>query len=203
LPVRAVVFDVGETLVDEDRYWRKVAALAGLRPHVVTAALGVTIARREEHTELWHHLGMEQPSGFEDVVYERVDVYPDAVQCLEMLRAEGYVLGASGNQGEALENWLRAIGLPLDVIGSSASWGERKPAAAFYDRLVAEVGLPASEIAYVGDRVDNDIEPAAAAGLVAVHVRRGPWGLLQPPSAAARVVVESLAELPAALASVA
>ena len=37
----------------------------------------------------------------------------------------------------------------------------------------------ADELAYVGDRVDNDVLPAAAAGLVAVHVRRGPWGRLQ------------------------
>jgi len=203
LPIRAVFFDVGETLVDEDRYWREVAELAGLRPHVVMAALGVTIARGEEHTKLWRHLGLEKPTCVGDVVYERADLYPDAISCLETLRDEGYVLGASGNQGDALETWLRELDLPLDVIGSSASWGVRKPAAGFYDRLVEEVGLPAAEIAYVGDRVDNDVEPAAAAGLVAVHVRRGPWGLLQPPSAPARVVVESLVELPAALASVA
>ena len=39
--VRAVFFDVGETLVDEERYWREVARAAGLGPHVVWAALGV------------------------------------------------------------------------------------------------------------------------------------------------------------------
>jgi FMN phosphatase YigB (HAD superfamily) len=57
-----------------------------------------------------------------------------------------------------------------------------------------------SEVAYVGDRVDNDVLPALAAGLVAVHVRRGPWGLLQetPDSVP---VIDSLAELARTLAS--
>ena len=32
--------DVGETLVDEERWWRVLAERAGLQPHVVWAALG-------------------------------------------------------------------------------------------------------------------------------------------------------------------
>jgi len=41
----------------------------------------------------------------------------------------------------------------------------------------------------------------AIAGLVAVHVRRGPWGRLQPTPAQATLGLDSLAELPDALAS--
>ncbi|MBN8901527.1 MAG: HAD family hydrolase, partial [Rhodospirillales bacterium] len=37
-------------------------------------------------------------------------------------------------------------------------------------------GVPAAEIAYVGDRLDNDVLPARAAGMTAVFLRRGPWG---------------------------
>src|SRR5207342_2253887 len=59
--LKAVVFDVGETLVDEERWWRRLADREGLQPHVVWAALGVTIARGEEHEALWGHLGIEQP----------------------------------------------------------------------------------------------------------------------------------------------
>ncbi len=51
----------------------------------------------------------------------------------------------------------------------------------------------------MGDRVDNDVLPALAAGLVAVHVRRGPWGLLHEAPAGA-ISIRSLAELPAVLA---
>ncbi len=59
----------------------------------------------------------------------------------------------------------------------------------------------ADEVAYVGDRVDNDVLPAAAAGLVAVHVRRGPWGRLQPTPREATLGLDDLASLPEALAS--
>ena len=57
------------------------------------------------------------------------------------------------------------------------------------------------EVAYVGDRVDNDVLPAAAAGLVAIHVRRGPWGRLQRRRPRRRRAVDDLASLPDALAS--
>ena len=56
MALKGVVFDVGETLVDEERWWRRLADREGLQPHVVWAALGVTIARGEEHEALWRHL---------------------------------------------------------------------------------------------------------------------------------------------------
>jgi FMN phosphatase YigB (HAD superfamily) len=83
-------------------------------------------------------------------------------------------------------------------VSSSERWGVEKPAASFFERVVAEAGRPAPEVAYVGDLVRNDIEPALAAGLVAVHIRRGPWGHVEvPPPEAIRI--RSLDELPEAL----
>lgn len=200
VPIRAVFFDVGETLVDERRYWREVAQLADVPEHALWAALGVTIARGEDHTALFAHLGVERPAAIDDlVVYRRDDLYPDALPCLAAVRSAGYRVGLAGNQSAALEAWARSEGLPVDVIGSSASWGVRKPLAAFFERLVVEAGYAAAEVAYVGDRVDNDVEPAAAAGLAAVWIRRGPWGLLQRDTEAAALQIDSLADVPALL----
>lgn len=202
MSVRAVFFDVGETLVDEERYWRAVADAAGLGPHVVWAALGVTIARGEEHWELWRHLGVERPrDAWDSVVYSTDDLYPDAMGCLERLRSAGALVGIAGNQNAALEAWARSAELPVDVVTGSASLGVRKPAPAFFDGLARLAGVPAAEIAYVGDRADNDVAPALDAGMVAVHLRRGPWGRLQETPAGA-IAIESLTELPSALASV-
>lgn len=199
MPLRAVFFDVGETLVDERRYWREVAELAHVPEHALWAALGVTMARGEDHTALFAHLGIERPAEVDDVVvYRRDDLYPDAVPCLVAMRAAGYRVGLAGNQSAALEAWARAEQLPVDVIGSSASWGVRKPSPAFFERLVEEAGCPPGEVAYVGDRLDNDVAPAAACGLVAVWLRRGPWGLLQRGGNEATLEVASLAELPEA-----
>ena len=100
-----------------------------------------------------------------------------------------------------MEHWARNEALPADVISSSASLGVKKPDPRFFELVVDSAGCDAAEVAYVGDRVDYDVLPAAAAGLVAVHVRRGPWGMIQvtPPEAA--IVIDDLASLPDALAS--
>lgn len=57
-----------------------------------------------------------------------------------------------------------------------------KPNVAFFENLVAVSGHERHEIAYVGDRLDNDIAPAAEAGLVTVWARRGPWGYILRPN---------------------
>jgi FMN phosphatase YigB (HAD superfamily) len=198
--LKAVFLDVGETLVDEERWWRELAQRHDLQPHVVWAALGVTIDRGEEHDELWRRLGVERPADFSDGTYRLSDLYPDAVPCLEALRALGLRVGIAGNQTPALEGWARDAGLPADVVTSSASLGVRKPDPRFFEALAALVECAPGELAYVGDRVDNDVLPALAAGLAAVHVRRGPWGRLQPTPEGVPAV-ESLLELPDALAS--
>ena len=204
MPLTAVFFDVGETLVDEERWWRELCARSGLQPHVVWAALGVTIARGEEHDALWEHLGIARPDGWwHDLIYELDDLYPDAIPCLEELRALGLRVGVVGNQSAALERWAKESTLPADVVSSSESLGVRKPDPRFFEEIVRLSGAARpSEVAYVGDRVDNDVLPALAAGLAAVHVRRGPWGHLQhaPDTVPS---IESLAELPRALASLA
>jgi len=199
VPVRAVFFDVGETLVDEQFYWHELAVRLGMPPHVLWAALGVSIERGEEHTRLFSYLGVERPAAWDELTYRREDFYPDALPCLEELRRRGFLVGVAGNQTAALEAWTRGQTLPVDVIGSSAGWGVRKPSRAFFERIVAEAACAPGEVAYVGDRVDNDVIPAAEAGLVAVHVRRGPWGYLQDGAERASLRVDSLAELPAAL----
>ena len=202
MALKAVVFDVGETLVDEERWWRRLADREGLQPHVVWAALGVTIARGEEHEALWGHLGIDKPPRWwHEIPYSLEDLYPDALECLRRVRELGLRVGIAGNQTETLERWAREAALPADVIASSASMGVRKPDPGFFAKLVELMGCEPHEVAYVGDRVDNDVLPAAAAGLVAIHVRRGPWGRLQrtPPEAA--LGLDDLASLPDALAS--
>ena len=191
--LRAVLLDVGETLVDETPMWSEVADALGVPRFTFFGILGGLTARGEPHSRVYELLGVERPAspGF------RVeDLYPDARASLAELRA-GYLLGAVGNTGVEVEALLAGL---VDVVGSSARWGVEKPAPGFFARIVSEARCAPAEIAYVGDRVDNDVGPALAAGLVAVHIRRGPWGYLhEPPAGALRVA--SLAELPAALGS--
>jgi HAD superfamily hydrolase (TIGR01662 family) len=216
--IRAVFFDVGETLVDETGAWGSWADWLGVPRFTFFAVLGGLIERGEEPSRV---LRVIRP-GF-DLARERAarvaagvpeqglgesigveDLYPDAVPCLRALREAGYRIGIAGNQPLGTERALERLGVPADVVASSALWRVRKPAPEFFARIVEAAGMRAEEIAYVGDRVDNDVAPAADAGMAAVFLKRGPWGHLQaerPEAARARLRLDSLAELPAALRS--
>lgn len=193
MALRAVVFDVGETLVDETRLWERAADAAGVPRFTLMSVVGGLAARAESHADVWSVLGVERPRS----TRIEIDFYPDALPCLARLRAAGHVVGAVGNTPAWAEEDVREH---VDFAGSSARWGVEKPSAAFFSRVASEAGFEPREVAYVGDRVDNDVEPALAAGMVAVHVRRGPWGFLHDPPATA-IAIRSLDELPDALAS--
>jgi phosphoglycolate phosphatase-like HAD superfamily hydrolase len=189
--VTTVVFDVGETLVDETMMWTRAAANAGVTPFTLMAVLGATIERGIHHNETWGILGVDHPEG----MWVDEDWYPDAVPCIERLRGAGYRVCAVGNTPEFVEEH---VGVHVEVLGSSQRWQIWKPDPRFFARIVEAVGVPPAKIAYVGDRVDNDVGPALAAGMVGVHIKRGPWGYLQRPPAEA-IRIDSLDELPAVL----
>lgn len=211
--IRAVVFDVGETLVDETRAWAGWADFMGV-PHLTFfAAMGIVVERG------WHHhrvfelvrpgfdrlaaVAERQASGYR-YGFEAGDFYPDAIPCLMALRAAGYRVGLAGNQPEEAEGALADLGVPADFIASSAGWGVEKPSPEFFARVVEAAGATAGEIAYVGDRLDNDVLPAAAAGMAAVFLRRGPWGLAyadDPRLSVAALHLETLADLPGLIRS--
>jgi FMN phosphatase YigB (HAD superfamily) len=193
--VTVVAFDFGETLLDETRAWERVADGAGVPRLTLMGVIGGLAARRERHSRLWEVLDVDPARNRTPWGFEFEEFYPDAFPCLERLRAAGYRVAIAGNTLQLLEKYIAPY---ADVVGSSERFGAEKPAPEFFTRLAAEVGREPNEIAYVGDRVDNDVEPALAAGMVAVHVRRGPWGYLHDPPPEA-IAIRSLDELPGAL----
>jgi FMN phosphatase YigB (HAD superfamily) len=214
--IRAVFFDVGETLLSEDGVWGAWADWYGVPRLTLFGVLGAVVERRGHHLDVLRTFDPAFSLEAADDARARAgrtyhlsaaDLYPDAVPCLAALKADGYVVGVSGNQPpEVSERLFDSLGLDLDVVASSAAWGVEKPDPAFFTRLAAEAGMAPWEIAYVGDRVDNDVLPAKAAGLTSVFLRRGPWGYVHaawPSAGAADVRIESLAALPPALRALA
>jgi FMN phosphatase YigB (HAD superfamily) len=199
MAVKAVFLDVGETLSNEAQGWAGLARRAGVEPHVVWAAVGVTIERRQHHRTVFELLGCEHPD-WRTLGWEDSQLYPDALACLRALREANYFIGLAGNVGgDVLEPFVERHRLDVDFVASSSTLGAEKPAPEFFARLIAAGGARPAETAYVGDRVDNDIVPAADAGMVSIFLRRGPWGYLQatwPEANRARSRIDSLAELP-------
>ncbi|WP_337678478.1 HAD-IA family hydrolase [Mycolicibacterium fortuitum] len=198
--IRCVVFDVGETLVDETRMWTDLAQRLGLPPFTLCALVGALIAVGKDHHDLWDVIGADRPAVGVDP--GQCELYPDAADCVAAVRRAGMAVGVAGNQPAAIDQVLAAAGLEVDFVASSAAWGVAKPDPAFFARLVGEARVPAENILYVGDRLDNDVLPAHAAGMRTVFVRRGPWGYLhalKDEVALADLRVDSLHELTAVL----
>ncbi|WP_231395860.1 HAD family hydrolase [Mycobacterium sp. URHD0025] len=194
--IRCVVFDVGETLVDETRMWSELAQRLGVTPLTLSGVLGALIATGRDHRDLWGVLGVDRPAMGVDPA--QGDLYPDALECLAAVRRAGLIVGVAGNQPATVNQVLAAAGLEADFVASSAEYGVAKPDSAFFLRVIAEANVPADSILYVGDRVDNDVLPARAVGMRTVFIRRGPWGYihaLKDEAALADLRLDSLQEL--------
>jgi FMN phosphatase YigB (HAD superfamily) len=159
MTVTVVVFDVGETLVDEATTYERWEAEAATT-----------------------------------FVFSDRDLHGDALPCLAALRARGLRLGAAGNMYARHEEFLRPH---VDFVGSSEGWGVEKPDTGFFAHVVEEADAPAGQILYVGDRVDNDVVPALAAGLRAIRIRRGAHAHVESPPDT--ITIASLVELPEVL----
>jgi HAD superfamily hydrolase (TIGR01549 family) len=200
---RWVCLDVGETLIDETRVWETWADILGVTRFTFMAAIGAMLARGRPFQEVFEFLGFTDRERYRAQFtaayagFQERDLYPDALPAIDALRTAGYRLAIVANQPAERTAELRFIGVRADVMAMSEEMGAHKPAPEFYDEVVRLLGGPApTDIAYVGDRLDNDIYPAAAAGMRPVWLRRGPWAAIttdQPPPGT--LVVDSLTEL--------
>ncbi|KIQ67070.1 hydrolase [Kitasatospora griseola] len=201
--ITAVVFDIGETLTSDTRYWADWARWLGVPQHTMSALVGHVLAQGLDNAEAIRILrpgcdvGAEwrarQAAGQGDHL-EESDLYPDVRPALQHLRDAGVWVGIAGNQNAAVTGLLRGLDLPADAIATSGEWGVSKPRPEFFDRVAEWAPGDRRQIVYVGDHPANDITPAKAAGLRAAHLRRGPIGL----TAAAQDAdwtVDSLTEL--------
>jgi HAD superfamily hydrolase (TIGR01549 family) len=203
---RWICLDVGETLVDETRVFRTWAEIFGLPEFTLMAVLGGSITNGETPDD-WRRFfeliqqpeWRDQQPAFEERYgsFRAEDLYPDAIRAVEGLKDKGYRVAVTANQPARRHAELEALGIRVDAMGMSDAMGVAKPDAAFFERSLQLMGSPdPGSVAYVGDRVDNDVRPSAAAGLRAIWIRRGPWGFLHEDiDGAARLVVRSLDEL--------
>jgi HAD superfamily hydrolase (TIGR01549 family) len=200
---RWVCLDVGETLVDETRIWGTWADVLGVPRLTFMAAFGAVLERGQDFRHVFDLVGAPDwrtRMGTVEARYggfQAEDLYPDALPAIDGLRTRGYRVSIVANQPAVRSAELRALGFQPDVMAMSDEWGVRKPDPAFFARALRLMGGPAAgDVAYVGDRVDNDVIPAAAAGMRPVWLRRGPFGaIIGTAPAEAVLVVDSLAEL--------
>ncbi len=100
--------------------------------------------------------------------------YPDTIDTLKRLKAQGYRLGLYSNATDDAfvqrlinENRLRPL---LTVTLSSAGYGWRKPRPEAFQVIAQRWGLPPEEIVVVGDSLNADVLGAQNAGMKSMLV---------------------------------
>lgn len=110
------------------------------------------------------------------------DTEPDIVETMTKLKNMGMKLGVLSNtfvHSSALEKHLRQAGIVdcFDVRMYSYQFKFRKPNPKIFRVLAERIGQDLENILYVGDRIDNDIEPTLKLGmhaaLKAAHSNEG------------------------------
>jgi putative hydrolase of the HAD superfamily len=145
--------------------WR----LAGGDRGVAARAFGAVSARSDERHRL--RGGIELRPGVDTLV--------------RRLHARGVPLGLAANQPARVIADLERFGLGdcFTARAVSGTHGYRKPDARLFLRACDDLGVSPQECVMVGDRVDNDIAPAAALGMRTVLLRTGRHARQQPRSA--------------------
>ncbi len=126
-------------------------------------------------------------------------VQEDTAQALAALRDGGLKLGIVSNtfvNRESLERHMKEYGIldffPVRIY--SYECAQRKPSREIFEAAAEAIGEPFENIAFVGDRIDNDIEPALKHGMLAVMKQAYTNKGKQAPEGA--FVIRRISELP-------
>lgn len=214
--VEVVFFDVGGPIYDDIWYGR--AVLAALRD--LGAAMTDAVFWKEVECCRASQLGMTAPltrrflgdsTDPAEVAasvrarwrYPREALYNDVLPTLARIGRRCQT-GVLANQPTTTRAALERDGIAryLDHWVLSDEVGCAKPDPRIFGYAVEAVGCAPDEVVYVGNRLDNDIRPARAAGLRTVWLLRGeaPSRPTLQQLAESDVAIHSLAPLPAALA---
>ena len=143
--IGAVVFDVGECLVDETREYGTWADWLGVPRHVFSAVFGAVIARGRDYRETFQvfqpgfdldKARQQRAADGKPEWFGEVDLYPDARPTLARLQEEGLWVGIAGNQTARAGSILRGLALSADMIATSDDWGVTKPDPGFFRQLI-------------------------------------------------------------------
>jgi 5'-nucleotidase len=190
--LRWIFFDVGNVLLDEDpltfrTFRRHFEAIRQIRPD---RSFDDLLAEREARAAAGSRWPLFEVASayldearcaavWEDAAREiRADfaaLSPPIAGASAVLRRLGgaYRLGLIANQGAECRAHLAALGWleRFEVVAFGAEHGVFKPDPGLFRQALACAGVAPAEALMVGDRLDNDVTPAAALGMATAWVR--------------------------------
>jgi putative hydrolase of the HAD superfamily len=130
---------------------------------------------------------------------ERMQLFPEALECLEALREAGLALGLITNgdareQRYKIERW--DLGKYFDVMVIEGEFGAGKPDEAVYRHALAELTVAADDACMVGDNLELDVAGAQRLGVRGLWIDRNGHGLPAGSGVRPWRIIRSLAEIP-------
>lgn len=196
--IRAVVFDVDNTLVDFDKF--KSASVDAAVQAMIDAGLDMTPEEARQHIyRVYETRGIEYQEVFNDflrealghvdyrilangiVAYRRAREgalvsYPHVNATLLRLVRMGLRL-AVVSDAPRMQAWLRLVQLGVDgffdAVVTFDDTGRRKPAPEPFQKALELLGVAAAECVMVGDWAERDIVGAKEIGMHTVFARYG------------------------------
>jgi putative hydrolase of the HAD superfamily len=106
--------------------------------------------------------------------FSTIRPYPGLMPALDRLRSSGLRLAVLSDLPPARKLELLGLSGFFETVLCSEDSGFLKPAPEPYRMVCMVLGLPASELLYIGDSPERDLRGAAAAGMKAAIVSRRP-----------------------------
>ena len=173
--VKWIFFDLGSTLIDESdclEYRIKESLKQQNAPS--REALERRMIELASQNRLPYKDAVEE-FGLETIKWPKhlEKMYEGVPQLLEKL-ADRYRLGIIANQSMGTEQRLVNYGIRqyFDVIMSSAEVGMSKPDLKIFQTALDKAECIPENAYMIGDRLDNDIEPAAQLGMHTIWVKQ-------------------------------
>lgn len=181
--IKWLFFDVGSTLIDETECY----------DHRIRDAIAGTDITFEQFNEKRIFFANQNLKGDLEALkffglaktpwhHEYEKPYPETEFVLRYLCEKGYNIGVIANQSLGTEKRLENWGLMkyIRVVAASAEEGVAKPDSGIFLRALKRADCLPENAVMIGDRIDNDIEPANRLGMKTIWVRQG-FGIYQRP----------------------
>jgi len=191
--IRAIIFDLDETLIDRDRTMRqflagqleRFPALSKREPHpFVEECLRYQANGYADKLQsyiqacsyVWGHTAdlpaalftdFKERYGFEAIAF---DGAIDVVQALSSSYKVGVITNGRtrGQMAKIESSGLREY---LSAIVISESHGEKKPAPSIFIECLRQLDSPPCESVFIGNNPSDDIDPAKALGMSTIWLR--------------------------------
>lgn len=192
MPLRAVVFDLFGTLIDDvqpahyPEFLAESARRLGADPQRFAALWSAHDIERytgpieDCFDAISSELGITDPARREDVLAYRIEHMrgllvprPDAEETMRTLRERGFKLGMISNaSSEVSAIWAETtMGSLFDAALFSADERLMKPDRRIYERLAERLDVATTECMFVGDGAYRELQGAADAGMTPVLIR--------------------------------